>query len=141
ETALLEAGIPLAHIEANRSVPMYRTDIDTVPVGPFKGGMVVSLRYVSPDLVDQASEVTAQFPWAHGAPIHIGDPSEIGIRDVAHPDWGDPPVSTEGVPMFWACGVTPQNALAEARPPLCITHTPGRMLITDIDDRADSFLK
>lgn len=140
ETALIAAGVPMAHINADKTVPMYRTTIETVPAGPFGCGMVVSLRYVSPEQVDLAREITARFPWAHGAPVHIGDPSEIGIKDVQTPDWGDQPVTTDGVPMFWACGVTPQNALAEARPPLCITHTPGRMLITDIDDQTNSFI-
>lgn len=140
ETALIAAGIPMAHINADKTVPMYRTTIETIPAGPFGGGMVVSLRYVSPEQVELARETTARFPWAHGAPVHVGDPAEIGIKDVYMPDWGDPPVGTEGVPMFWACGVTPQNALAEARPPLCITHTPGRMLITDINDQTNSFI-
>lgn len=140
EAALVAAGVPMAHIDADRTVPMYRTNIATAPAGPFGGGMVVSLRYVAPEQVALARETTARFPWAHGAPVHVGDPAEIGINDVRTPDWGDPPVGTDGVPMFWACGVTPQNALAEARPPLCITHTPGRMLITDIDDQTNSFI-
>lgn len=140
ETALIAAGIPMAHIDADRTVPMYRTNIETEHAGPFGGGTVVSLRYVAADQVDLARETTSRFPWAHGAPVHVGAPAEIGIADVRKPDWGDPPVSTEGVPMFWACGVTPQNALESARPPICITHTPGRMLITDIDDRIDSFI-
>ena len=140
ENALIAAGVPMAHIDADKTVPMYRTNIETTPSGPFGGGMVVSLRYVVASQVDLARETTARFPWAHGAPVHVGDPAEIGITDVAAPDWGDPPVHTNGVPMFWACGVTPQNALTLARPPLCITHTPGRMLITDIDDDADSFI-
>jgi uncharacterized protein YcsI (UPF0317 family) len=140
ENALVAAGIPVAHIEADTTVPMYRTNIDTIPSGPFGGGMVVSLRYIPEHQVDEAREITSRFPWAHGAPVHVGDPFEIGIADVHSPDWGDPPVSTGGVPMFWACGVTPQNALAEARPPICITHTPGRMLITDIEDSTDSFI-
>ena len=140
ENALIAAGVPMAHIDADLTVPMYRTNLETKPAGPFGGGMVVSLRYVAPEQVTLARETTARFPWAHGAPVHVGDPAEIGIADVGAPDWGDPPASTAGVPMFWACGVTPQNALAAARPPLCITHTPGRMLITDIVDDADSFL-
>lgn len=141
ERALLQAGIPMHHIAADLTVPMYRTNILTTPVGPFGGGMVVSLRYIPAAQVELAVETTARFPWAHGAPVHIGDPAAIGVADVGAPDWGDPPLETNGVPVFWACGVTPQNALAAARPPLCITHTPGRMLITDIDDNADSFLK
>ncbi len=140
ETALIEAGVPMAHIAANRTVPMYRTILETTAAGPFGGGMVVSLRYVHAEQVELARATTARFPWAHGAPVHVGDPAAIGIHDVQTPDWGDPPVTTGGVAMFWACGVTPQNALTEACPPLCITHTPGRMLITDIDDRTNSFI-
>lgn len=141
EKALMEAHVPMRHIEEDLTVPMFRTTIATTPVGPFSGGMVVSLRYIPAAQVELAAETTARFPWAHGAPVHIGDPAAIGIADVGAPDWGDPPADTRGVPVFWACGVTPQNALAAARPPLCITHTPGRMLITDIEDNADSFLK
>lgn len=141
ETALAAAGVPMAHIEANKTVPMYRTNIETTPAGPFRGGMVVSLRFIPTEMVDLASEITARYPWAHGAPVHIGDPAQIGISDIAAPDWGDPPVTTVGEPMFWACGVTPQNALEAARPALCITHTPGHMLITDIDDQTNSFLR
>lgn len=140
ERALIEAGIPLAHVSANTTVPMYRTNIETTRVGPFGGGMVVSLRYIDPSLVDQAAKISAEYPWAHGGPIHSGDPSAIGIKDVMKPDWGDPPVTTKGTAMFWPCGVTPQNALAAAKPPICITHTPGRMLVTDIDDTKNAFL-
>ena len=140
ERALINAGIPLAHVEANTTVPMYRTNIETPRVGPFGGGMVVSLRYIDPALVDRASEISAEYPWAHGGPIHYGDPAAIGIDNVMKPDWGDPPVTTHGTAMFWPCGVTPQNALAAAKPPICITHTPGRMLVTDIDDTTNAFL-
>ncbi|MEL7462878.1 MAG: putative hydro-lyase [Pseudomonadota bacterium] len=141
EKALVEAGVPMAHIEADATVPMFRTNIETTNAGPFGGGMVVSMRHVAEDQVDLARETTARFPWAHGAPVHVGDPAEIGIADVMRPDWGDPPVHQNGVPMFWACGVTPQNALTAARPPLCITHTPGRMLVCDLADDADSFIQ
>lgn len=139
ENALIEAGIPVHHIDADRIVPMYRTNIETTKAGPFGGGTVVSMRYVAEHQVDLAVEISAAFPWAHGAPIHIGDPAKIGIRDINRPDWGDPPCGPEGVPVFWACGVTPQNALANARPPFCITHMPGCMLITDIGERENSF--
>ena len=139
ERALMQAGVRMMHIEDNKTVPMFRTNLQTTASGPFSGGMVVSMRLIPADQVDLATEVTAQYPWAHGAPVHVGDPSGIGIADIQTPDWGDPPVGT-GVPVFWGCGVTPQNALAQARLPLCITHTPGRMLITDIDDTADAFI-
>ncbi|MDF1720354.1 MAG: putative hydro-lyase [Minwuia sp.] len=138
EQALLEAGIPMHHIAADRTVPMYRTNIETMPVGPFSGGIVVSMRYVAPDQVARVTEITSAFTWAHGAPIHVGDPAAIGISNIEAPDWGDPPCGPADVPVFWACGVTPQNALTNARPPICITHTPGRMLIADIDDRKNA---
>ncbi len=141
ENALLKAGVRMLHIEQDLTVPMYRTNIELTPAGPFGGSMVVSMRQIPEDQVDLAVEVTKGFPWAHGAPIHVGDPDRIGVADLNKPNWGDTPVPSDGVPVFWACGVTPQNALAAARPPLCITHTPGRMLITDIEDRADSFIK
>jgi uncharacterized protein YcsI (UPF0317 family) len=140
ETALMRAGVSMAHIEANRTVPMYRTNIETPPAGPFNGGMVVSMRRIPEDKVALAQETSAKFPWAHGAPVHVGDPEALGIRDLEEPDWGDPPVC-DGVPVFWACGVTPQNALAHARLPFVVTHTPGHMLITDIEDTENAFLK
>lgn len=139
ERALMQAGLRMPHIEADTTVPMYRTSLPTTQVGPFAGGMVVSMRLLPEHDVEQARDITAGFPWAHGAPVHVGDPTQIGIADINQPDWGDPPQGA-GVPVFWGCGVTPQNALANARLPLCITHTPGRMLITDIDDRKDAFL-
>lgn len=140
EAALLRAGVPVHHIAADRTVPMYRTNVETKPAGPFRGGMVVSMRRIPEDMVTVAQETSAKFPWAHGAPVHIGDPGDLGIRDVEAPEWGDPPIG-EGVPVFWACGVTPQNALANAKLPLVVTHTPGHMLITDIEDTEDAFIK
>ncbi len=135
EQALLDAGIRIKHIEHNETVPMFATNIALTPVGPFSGGMVVSMRPVPRDQVDLAVEVTAAYPHAHGAPVHIGDPAKIGVRDINQPDWGDPGRFADGdVPVFWACGVTPQNVLQKAAPPLCITHTPGRMLVTDLTD-------
>ena len=135
ERALLAAGISLWHIERNRTVPMYRTRLETLPVGPFGGGMVVSMRGIPADRVDDAVEISGRFPWAHGSPVHCGDPADIGIANFDTPDWGDRPELREGeVPVFWACGVTPQHAIMRAGLPLCITHKPGHMLITDIDD-------
>ncbi len=132
EEALMTEGIRLRHIEQNLTVSMYRTNIATVPAGPFGGGMVVSMRPMTPADTIRAVEITANHPAAHGAPVHFGDPAAIGIRDIGRPDWGDPQEIRQGeVPVFWACGVTPQNAVQAARPPLCITHTPGSMLITD----------
>lgn len=141
ERALTAEGIHIGHIAANTTVPMFRTNIETTSIGAFGGGMVVSLRYIAPDQAEAAARISAEYPWAHGAPIHQGDPAEIGIKDVTKPDWGDPPVDQSGLPMFWPCGVTPQNALANAKPPICITHTPGRMLVTDIDDTKNAFFE
>ena len=132
EGAMLQAGIRLQHIERNTTVPMYRTDIDCVPAGPFRAKMVVSMRPLSPADAVRAVQITSRFPAVHGAPVHLGMPQAIGIRDLEHPDFGDPAEMRPGeLPVFWACGVTPQVAVEAARPSLCITHKPGAMLITD----------
>jgi uncharacterized protein YcsI (UPF0317 family) len=133
EAPLIEEGIPLHHVEANTIVPMYRTTIDCVPAGPFRGQMVVSMRMMTPADAIRAVQITSRFPAVHGAPVHLGLPEEIGIKDIAKPDFGDPPPRIEKghIPVFWACGVTPQIAVMNARPSLCITHKPGAMLITD----------
>ncbi len=139
EHALLDAGIPLWHIENNTTVPMFRTNIMTVPAGPFSGQTVVSMRAIARDDVKEVIEISRRFPMAHGAPLHVGDPAEIGIQDLNMPEWGDPaPVGPGQVPVFWACGVTPQVAIMRARLPLCITHKPGAMLITDVPDDAET---
>ncbi len=133
EEALAQAQIPLRHIELNKTCPMYRTSIETVPSGPFSGGMVVSMRPMLPADAVRASAITARFPHTHGVPVHLGDPNIIGISDIHKPDWGDPSEFREGeIPVFWACGVTPQNAIRGADIPFVITHTPGSMLISDI---------
>jgi uncharacterized protein YcsI (UPF0317 family) len=133
EEALLEAGIPLRHLEqGDITVSMYRTTLMTSPSGPFRGGTVVSMRPMTPENAIRAIEITSRFPAAHGAPVHIGDPARIGIADLDRPDWGDAQEIRAGeVPVFWACGVTPQLVVREAKPELCITHTPGCMLISD----------
>jgi uncharacterized protein YcsI (UPF0317 family) len=132
EGAMLKAGIRLQHIERNTTVPMYRTSIDCLPAGPFRGKMVVSMRPLSPGDAIRAVQITSRFPAVHGAPVHLGMPEAIGIRDLAQPDFGDPAEMRPGeLPVFWACGVTPQVAVEAARPSLCITHKPGAMLITD----------
>jgi uncharacterized protein YcsI (UPF0317 family) len=132
EQALLEAGIPVRHQECGCNVPMYRTNIPCRPAGIFYGPVVVSMRPIPAHLVPQAVTVTARFPGVHGAPLHIGDPSGLGIADLSHPDYGDPvPILPGEIPVFWACGVTPQAAAEAARVPLMITHAPGYMLITD----------
>ncbi|MDE0208730.1 MAG: putative hydro-lyase [Boseongicola sp.] len=138
ERALMAAGISLWHINNNRTVPMYRSNIDTRAAGPFKGPMVVSMRAIDGDRLLQVTEICKRFPMAHGSPLHWGDPGEIGIDDIGLPDWGDAsPIGEGQVPVFWACGVTPQVAIEQALLPICITHKPGHMLITDIDDDAE----
>lgn len=138
ERALAEAGIAVWHIDNDTTVPMFRSNLQTVPAGPFAGPMVVSMRSIPADRVADAVAISRRFPLAHGAPVHVGDPAAIGIADPQHPDWGDPaPILPGQVPVFWACGVTPQAAIAAAGIPLCITHRPGHMLITDIPDEAE----
>jgi len=112
---------------------MYRTNIQCVPAGPFAGPLVVSMRPLSPWDAIRAIKLTSRFPSVHGAPVHIGLPEAIGIEDLAEPDYGDAvPVGTGELPVFWACGVTPQAVIAQVRPDFCITHAPGSMLITDL---------
>ncbi len=133
ERALLDNGVPVRHIETGATVAMYITDIAATSAGAFAGPIVVSMRPLKPADAIRAVEVTSGFPAAHGAPIHLGDPEAIGIADLNRPDWGDAPDVRPGeIPVFWACGVTPQVAIRAARPPICITHTPGSMLITDL---------
>jgi len=132
EEALIEGGIELRHITLNVTVPMYRTSIATVPAGPFHGPMVVSMRPMKPADAIRAIQITTRFPSVHGAPVHVGKPELIGIADVMKPDYGDPlPVAADEIPVFWACGVTPQSVVATAKPEFCITHYPGCMLVTD----------
>ncbi|MBL8385502.1 MAG: putative hydro-lyase [Burkholderiales bacterium] len=133
EEALLEAQVPVRHIECGSNVPMYRSGIATTPAGPFGGPMVVSMRPMKPADAIRAIQVTSRFPGVHGAPVHFGDPEAIGIADIARPDFGDPVEIRAGeVPVFWACGVTPQSAIRAARPAIAITHKPGCMLVTDL---------
>ena len=138
ERALQAAGIPVWHIDHDKTVPMFRSNIDTVPAGPFRGKMVVSMRAVPEARVAEAVEISRRYPLAHGAPVYWGDPAGVGVIDLSRPDWGDPaPLPPGHVPMFWACGVTPQVAIEAARLPLCVTHKPGHMLITDVAEDAD----
>src|SRR5437870_4206331 len=132
EEALVEAGIALRHIACNATVPLYRTSIATAPAGPFHGPMVVSMRPLRPADAIRAIQITTRFPAVHGAPVHIGKPELIGIADMMRPDYGDPiPIHADEIPVFWACGVTPQSVVAAAKPEFCITHYPGSMLVTD----------
>ena len=133
EESLARARIPVRHIAAGRNVPMYVTDLETHAAGPFGGPMVVSMRAFKPADAVRAIVLSERQPLAHGAPVHFGDPAAIGVRDLAKPEFGDPPVMEPGdVPVFWACGVTPQMAIRKARPPIAIVHEPGHMLVTDL---------
>ncbi|NQW95101.1 MAG: putative hydro-lyase [Polaromonas sp.] len=133
EEALLEAGIPLRHIVQKRNVAMYRSNIATAPAGVFNGPMVVSMRPLKAADAIRAIQITSRFPNVHGAPVHMGSPAQIGIADLSAPDYGDAvEVLPDEIPVFWACGVTPQAAITQARPEFCITHAPGAMLITDL---------
>jgi uncharacterized protein YcsI (UPF0317 family) len=139
ENALLRNGIPVRHIETSKNVPMYRSNIDLVPAGPFKGQMVVTMRPIPQDQLAQTKEICSRYPQAHGAPIAVGDPAQIGISDLSRPDWGEAVDIRPGeVPVFWACGVTPQNVLLDAGLPVCITHSPGHMLIADVAEDAET---
>lgn len=135
EWALLEDGLRLRHQDQGVNVPMYRTNIQTAPAGRFHGPLVVSMRPYSPADAIRAVQITSRFPGVHGAPVHLGKPELIGIRDLARPDWGGAvEVAQDELPVFWACGVTPQAVIAEAKPDFCITHAPGSMLITDLSN-------
>ena len=135
ETAMLNAGLPVRHIEKKKNVPMYITNIDCIPAGIFHGKMVCSMRPLKPADAIRATKVTACFPAVHGAPVHLGDPATIGIADINKPDFGDRPDINEGeIPVFWACGVTPQAVAMASKPPVMITHAPGYMFICDAKD-------
>lgn len=135
EAALMRAGIDLRHIAEGKNVAMYETNIETVPAGIFSGPVVVSMRPIHVTKVVKSIQVTSRFPLVHGAPLHIGDPAKIGIQDITHPQYGEyVDIKEDEVPVFWACGVTPQAVALRSRPPLMITHSPGHMFITDIPD-------
>jgi uncharacterized protein YcsI (UPF0317 family) len=135
EQALIGEGIRLRHVEQRRNVAMYRTSVLTAPAGRFSGPLVVSMRPMRAADAIRAIQVTSRYPAVHGAPVHFGDPSLIGIGDLSRPDFGDPvEILDDEVPVFWACGVTPQAAVAAAKPEFCITHSPGSMLVTDLRD-------
>ncbi|HEY4066562.1 MAG TPA: putative hydro-lyase [Burkholderiaceae bacterium] len=133
EDALIEAELPIRHIEQGTTVPMYDTNLANVRAGRFGGTMVVSMRPMTPRQAIRAIQITSRFPNVHGAPVHFGDPAAIGIADIERPDYGERSAIRAGeVPVFWACGVTPQQAIRAARPPLAITHKPGQMLVSDL---------
>ncbi|HEY6005683.1 MAG TPA: putative hydro-lyase [Anaeromyxobacter sp.] len=133
EEALLEAGVPLRHVECGCNVPMYRTARPCAPAGRFQGPLVVSMRPIPAEKVPLAVQVTARFERVHGAPVHVGAPEALGIADLSRPDHGDPVDVRPGeLPVFWACGVTPQEVALASRLPFCITHAPGHMFVTDL---------
>ena len=132
ELPMVEAGIPLRHLEQGTNVAMYTTSIQCTPAGRFHGPMVVSMRPMTPANAIRAVQVTSRYPNVHGAPVHLGFPEQIGIDDIHKPDYGPVPEIREGeLPVFWACGVTPQEIVRRAKPSFCITHKPGSMLVTD----------
>ena len=134
EDALTAAGIPLKHLAARKNVAMYRTNVACEPAGPFAGPLAVSMRPLAAADAQRAIEITARFPLAHGAPVHVGDPKVIGINNISSPDYGDAvEIEPDELPVFWACGVTPQAAMVNAKMPFAITHAPGCMLLTDLE--------
>lgn len=135
EKALQDNNIPIRHIDEGKNVPMYITNIKTKPAGIFHGNMVVSMRPIMKQQIVRAVQVTSRFPSVHGAPVHIGKPEEIGIENLDKPNFGDAvKINKDEVPVFWACGVTPQAVAMESKPKLMITHAPGHMFIGDIKD-------
>lgn len=137
EEALIEAGLELRHQTEGCNVPMYRTSVPAASAGRFSGPLVVSMRPFNAADAIRAIQITSRFPAVHGAPVHLGDPSQIGIADISKPDYGDAvSIRDDEMPVFWACGVTPQAAIAAAGVPLVITHAPGRMLVTDVRNSA-----
>lgn len=141
ETALMENNIPIRHIEESTNVPMYQTNIPCDHTKAFSGPLVVSMRPMTAQNAIRATQITSRFPDVHGSPVHIGAPEEIGISDIYSPDFGDPPVIKDGeIPVFWACGVTPQAVAMNSKPALMITHAPGCMFVSDIKDQTLSVL-
>lgn len=135
EAALLRAAVPVRHIDLGRNVPMFRTSLACAAAGIFHGPLVVSMRPLKPADAIRAVQITSRYPSVHGAPVHLGLPEQIGITDLSRPDFGDAvPVATDELPVFWACGVTPQAVIMAAKPPLVITHSPGCMFVTDLLD-------
>lgn len=133
EEALIRARVPVRHIEEGRNVPMYITSTPCSAAGIFKGTIVVSMRPIPADKIVSAVRITSRYSSVHGGPVHIGDPAKIGIRDIRRPDFGEAvTIRKDETTMFWACGVTPQVAVMNAKPDICITHAPGHMFITDI---------
>jgi uncharacterized protein YcsI (UPF0317 family) len=132
EEALLDAGLEIRHLTEGKNVPMYNTSLSCAKAGPFAGSMVVSMRPMKAADAIKAIQICSRFPAVHGAPVHFGDPSLIGISNLQSPDYGDAvSIKADEVPVFWACGVTPQVVIKQAKVDFCITHSPGHMLVTD----------
>lgn len=139
EEALIKNDIFLHHVDQQRNVSMYRTNIPLTPVGPFNGEMVVSMRPIHKSKVGQACVITGAYPDVHGEPVHIGYPEMIGIHDISQPEYGDSvEIKSNEIPVFWACGVTPQNVLMKAKLPFAITHAPGYMFVSDLKNESYS---
>lgn len=137
ESALLAAGVPVRHVEENCNVPMYRTNIACMRAGVFEGPLIVSMRPMTPEQAILAAKITAEFPGVHGEPVHTGEPATIGIADLASPDYGDAvTIKSDEVPVYWACGVTPMEAIIRAKLDIAVTHDPGHMLVTDVRDES-----
>jgi uncharacterized protein YcsI (UPF0317 family) len=135
ENALVRAGIPLRHIDQEKNVSMYITNIPNISAGIFSGPLVVTMRPIQKEKIIRSIQITSRFPLVHGAPIHIGSPEEIGIKDIEKPNFGDfVEIKKDEIPVFWACGVTPQAVAIQVKPSIMITHSPGYMFITDILD-------
>jgi uncharacterized protein YcsI (UPF0317 family) len=140
ENAMLNSGLPVRHVEEEKNVPMYKTNIECIPTQKFSSPLVVSMRPLPANQVVRAVEVTSRYYKAHGSPVHIGSPDAIGIKELEKPDYGDAVTVREGeVPVFWACGVTTQTAIFQAKPELAITHSPGHMFISDLKDEFLTF--
>jgi uncharacterized protein YcsI (UPF0317 family) len=133
EEALIEDGLEIRNVSCGVNVPMFRTSVPCASAGPFSGPLVVTMRPFKAADAIRAVQITSRFPAVHGAPVHLGRPDLIGIQDLGRPDYGDPvPVAEDEIPVFWACGVTPQAVIEAARPAFAITHAPGTMLVTDV---------
>ncbi|WP_414528213.1 putative hydro-lyase [Nodularia chucula] len=140
ENAMLNAGLSVRHIEEKKNVPMYQTNIECIPTQKFSSPLVVSMRPLPANQIVRAVEVTSRYYKAHGSPIHIGNPETIGIKDLGKPDYGDAvTIKDNEIPVFWACGVTTQTAILRAKPELAITHSPGYMFISDLQDESLTF--
>ena len=132
EEALLAAGLRIAHADQGRNVPMYVTGKECVPSGSFVGPMVVSMRPYRAEELPLVVSASGRYPAMHGAPVHVGDPDSLGVRDLDVPEFGEAvEIEEDQLPVFWACGVTPQAVAMQAKLPLVITHSPGHMFITD----------